>query len=95
MRKMGSVLLLIFFCSLALAQEHRAHTAAAAKPATLMTGVGTCITRFRPRTRRHNSSSISPRLIYAFNYDEPPAHSGERRNSIQLASPGASPPQSG
>jgi tetratricopeptide (TPR) repeat protein len=68
---MGSVLLLIFFCSLALAQEHPAHTAAAAKPATLMTGVGALhhpVSTKNVQAQQFFDQGL--RLIYAFNHDE-------------------------
>ena len=71
MRKMGSVLLVIFGCALALAQEHAAHMPAAAKPATLMTGVGTL---HHPVSTKHVQAQQffdqGLRLIYAFNHDE-------------------------
>ena len=71
MRKMGSVLLVIFGCVLALAQEHAAHMPAAAKPATLMTGVGTLhhpVSTKNVQAQQFFDQGL--RLIYAFNHDE-------------------------
>jgi tetratricopeptide (TPR) repeat protein len=71
MRKMGSVLLLIFCCALAVAQEHAAPMAAAAKPATLMTGLGTLhhpVSTKNVQAQQFFDQGL--RLIYAFNHDE-------------------------
>jgi tetratricopeptide (TPR) repeat protein len=70
MRKMGSVLLVIFCGALSLAQEHAAH-AALDKPAALMTGVGTL---HHPVSTKNTQAQAffdqGLRLIYAFNHDE-------------------------
>ncbi|HZS96042.1 MAG TPA: hypothetical protein VFA40_04645 [Terriglobales bacterium] len=71
MRKMGFVLLVIFGCVFALAQEHAAHMAAPAKPATLMTGVGTLhhpVSTKNVQAQQFFDQGL--RLIYAFNHDE-------------------------
>jgi len=71
MRKMGFVLLVLFGCVFALAQEHAAHMAAPAKPATLMTGVGTLhhpVSTKNVQAQQFFDQGL--RLIYAFNHDE-------------------------
>ncbi len=71
MRKMGFVLLVMFACTLALAQEHAAHMAAPAKSATLMTGVGTLhhpVSTKNVQAQQFFDQGL--RLIYAFNHDE-------------------------
>jgi tetratricopeptide (TPR) repeat protein len=70
MRKMGSLLLVMFCCALVVAQEHNAHPAAA-KPATLMTGLGTLhhpVSTKNPQAQEFFDQGL--RLIYAFNHDE-------------------------
>ena len=70
MRKMGSVWCVILCSAFGLAQEHAAH-AAATKPATLMTGVGTL---HHPVSTKNAQAQAffdqGLRLIYAFNHDE-------------------------
>src|SRR5580704_3831324 len=71
MRKMGFVLLVIFGCVFALAQEHAAHMAAPAKPATLMTGLGDLhhpVSTKNQQAQQFFDQGL--RLIYAFNHDE-------------------------
>ena len=71
MRKMGFVLLVMFGCTLALAQEHAAHMAAPAKSATLMTGFGTLhhpVSTKNVQAQQFFDQGL--RLIYAFNHDE-------------------------
>jgi len=71
MRKMGFVLFVICCCALAVAQEHAAHNTAAAKPATLMSGLGTL---HHPTSTKNVQAQQffdqGLRLIYAFNHDE-------------------------
>jgi tetratricopeptide (TPR) repeat protein len=67
---MGFVLLVVFGCAFALAQEHPAHMAAA-KPATLMTGFGTLhhpVSTKNMQAQQFFDQGL--RLIYAFNHDE-------------------------
>jgi tetratricopeptide (TPR) repeat protein len=69
MRKMGSVLLVIVWSTFAIAQ-HAAH-APAAKPATLMTGLGTLhhpVSTKNVQAQQFFDQGL--RLIYAFNHDE-------------------------
>ena len=71
MRKMGFVLLVTFCCALAVAQEHTAHDTAAAKPATLMSGLGTLhhpVSTKDVQAQQFFDQGL--RLIYAFNHDE-------------------------
>jgi tetratricopeptide (TPR) repeat protein len=71
MRKMGSVLLVIFCGVFALAQEHGAHASAAVKPAALMTGLGTIhhpVSTKNVQAQQFFDQGL--RLIYAFNHDE-------------------------
>src|ERR1700740_3848865 len=71
MRKMGFVLLVICCCALAVAQEHAAHDTAAAKPATLMSGLGTLhhpVSTKNVQAQQFFDQGL--RLIYAFNHDE-------------------------
>src|SRR5580700_4598534 len=70
MRKMGSLLLIMCCCAIVIAQEHNAHPAAA-KPATLMTGIGTLhhpVSTKNPQAQQFFDQGL--RLIYAFNHDE-------------------------
>jgi tetratricopeptide (TPR) repeat protein len=70
MRKMGSVLLMIFCSVLVAAQEHAAHSAPA-KPATLMTGLGNLhhpVSTKNAQAQQFFDQGL--RLIYAFNHDE-------------------------
>src|ERR1700757_2763886 len=70
MRKMRSVLLVIFCSALACAQEHAAH-ATGPKPATLMTGLGTLhhpVSTSNAQADQFFDQGL--RLIYAFNHDE-------------------------
>jgi len=70
MRKMGSLLLIMCCCAIVIAQEHNAHPAAA-KPATLMTGIGTLhhpVSTKNPQAQKFFDQGL--RLIYAFNHDE-------------------------
>jgi tetratricopeptide (TPR) repeat protein len=70
MRKMGSILLVIFCCAVVWAQEHAAH-AAASKPATLMTGMGNLhhpVSTKNVQAQQFFDQGL--RLIYAFNHDE-------------------------
>jgi tetratricopeptide (TPR) repeat protein len=70
MRKMGSLLLVMCCCAMVVAQEHNAHPAAA-KPATLMTGLGTLhhpVSTKNPQAQQFFDQGL--RLIYAFNHDE-------------------------
>jgi len=71
MRKMGSVLLVLCLCTAAIAQTHAAHTEAVAKPATLMTGVGTLhhpVSTKNAQAQQFFDQGL--RLIFAFNHDE-------------------------
>src|SRR5258707_2541372 len=71
MRKMGSVVFVIFCCAFAVAQEHAAPMAAAAKPATLMSGLGTLhhpVSTKSVQAQQFFDQGL--RLIYAFNHDE-------------------------
>jgi tetratricopeptide (TPR) repeat protein len=71
MRKMGSVLLVMFWSALAIAQQHAAHSAPAAKPATLMTGLGSLhhpVSTKNVQAQQFFDQGL--RLIYAFNHDE-------------------------
>jgi tetratricopeptide (TPR) repeat protein len=68
---MGFVLLVTFCCALAVAQEHTAHDTAAAKPATLMSGLGTLhhpVSTKDVQAQQFFDQGL--RLIYAFNHDE-------------------------
>jgi tetratricopeptide (TPR) repeat protein len=70
MRKMGSVLLVMFYCVFGFAQEHGAH-AATPKPATLMTGLGNLhhpVSSKNVQAQQFFDQGL--RLIYAFNHDE-------------------------
>src|SRR5580704_17114840 len=70
MRKMGSLLLIMCCCAIVVAQEHNAHPTAA-KPATLMTGIGTLhhpVSTKNPQAQKFFDQGL--RLIYAFNHDE-------------------------
>jgi tetratricopeptide (TPR) repeat protein len=70
MRKMGSVLLVMFLSAVVVAQEHAAHPAAP-KPATLMTGVGNLhhpVSTKNVQAQQFFDQGL--RLIYAFNHDE-------------------------
>jgi tetratricopeptide (TPR) repeat protein len=71
MRKIFFSLLLGGLCSTSLAQDHMAHDAAPAKPATLMSGLGD----LHHPTSTQNAEAQKffdqgLRLIYAFNHDE-------------------------
>jgi len=71
MRFTGSVLLVMLCSALALAQEHAAHSAPAAKPATLMTGLGNLhhpVSTKNQQAQQFFDQGL--RLIYAFNHDE-------------------------
>jgi tetratricopeptide (TPR) repeat protein len=71
MRKICSVLLVLCVCTAATAQTHAAHTEAAAKPATLMTGVGTLhhtVSTKNAQAQQFFDQGL--RLIFAFNHDE-------------------------
>ncbi|MGH9538812.1 MAG: hypothetical protein ACRD3H_12860 [Terriglobales bacterium] len=64
-----SVLLTLFLCGAVFAQEHHAH--AAAKPATLIPGLGDLhhpVTTKNPQAQQFFDQGL--RLIYAFNHDE-------------------------
>jgi tetratricopeptide (TPR) repeat protein len=68
---MGSVLLVLCLCTAAIAQTHAAHTEAVAKPATLMTGVGTLhhpVSTKNAQAQQFFDQGL--RLIFAFNHDE-------------------------
>jgi len=70
MRKIGSLLLVMCACAIVVAQEHNAHPAAA-KPATLMNGLGTLhhpVSTKNPQAQQFFDQGL--RLIYAFNHDE-------------------------
>src|SRR5246127_4277295 len=70
MRKMSSVLLVVFGSALACAQEHAAH-AAGPNPATLMTGLGNLhhpVSTSNAQAQQFLDQGL--RLIYAFNHDE-------------------------
>src|SRR5580704_15144288 len=70
MRKMGSLLLIMCCCAIVVAQEHNAHPTAA-KPATLMTGIGTLhhpVSTKNAEAQKFFDQGL--RLIYAFNHDE-------------------------
>ena len=70
MRKMGPVLLVMLWCGMAAAQEHAAHPPAA-KPATLMTGLGNLhhpVSSKNAEAQEFFDQGL--RLIYAFNHDE-------------------------
>ena len=70
MRKIGSLLLVMCACAIVVAQEHSAHPAAA-KPATLMNGLGTLhhpVSTKNPQAQQFFDQGL--RLIYAFNHDE-------------------------
>jgi len=70
MRKIGSLLLVMCACAIVVAQEHNAHSAAA-KPATLMNGLGTLhhpVSTKNPQAQQFFDQGL--RLIYAFNHDE-------------------------
>ena len=67
---MGSVLLVVFCSAVMVAQQHAAH-AAAAKPATMMTGIGDL--HHPVSTKNADAQAFFDqglRLIYAFNHDE-------------------------
>ena len=69
MRGLGSVLLTFSLCVTTLAQNHSAH--AAAKPATLMSGISDLhhpVTTSNPEAQKFFDQGL--RLIYAFNHDE-------------------------
>jgi len=69
MKKIGSALLVLFWCAFAVAQQH-AHSAAP-KPATLMTGVGSLhhpVSTKNVQAQQFFDQGL--RLIYAFNHDE-------------------------
>jgi len=71
MRITGSVLLVMLCSALALTQEHAAHSAPAAKPATLMTGLGNLhhpVSTKNQQAQQFFDQGL--RLIYAFNHDE-------------------------
>jgi tetratricopeptide (TPR) repeat protein len=70
MRKMGSVLLVVFCSTLMVAQQHAAHSAPA-KPATLVTGLGNLhhpVSTKNVQAQQFFDQGL--RLIYAFNHDE-------------------------
>src|ERR1700739_904181 len=70
MRKIGSLLLVMCACAIVVAQEHNAHSAAA-KPATLMNGLGTLhhpVSTKNPQAQQFFDQGL--RLIFAFNHDE-------------------------
>ena len=70
MRKIGSVLLVIFCSALLIAQEHAAH-ATPAKPAALMAGIGNLhhpVSTKNAQAQQFFDQGL--RLIYAFNHDE-------------------------
>ena len=56
MRKIGSVLLVIFCSALLIAQQHAAH-ATPAKPAALMAGIGNLHHPSRPKMYKPSNSS--------------------------------------
>jgi tetratricopeptide (TPR) repeat protein len=69
MKKISSALLVVFWCAFAVAQQHQ-HTAAA-KPATLMTGLGNLhhpVSTKNAQAQQFFDQGL--RLIYAFNHDE-------------------------
>jgi tetratricopeptide (TPR) repeat protein len=69
MKKMGSALLTLLWCALAIAQPHASHSAA--KPATLMTGLGNLhhpISTKNAQAQQFFDQGL--RLIFAFNHDE-------------------------
>ena len=71
MRKIGSVLLVMCWSALAVAQQHAAHSALAPKPATLMTGLGSLhhpVSTKNVQAQQFFDQGL--RLIYAFNHDE-------------------------
>ena len=70
MRKMGSVLLVVFCSAFMVAQQHAAHSAPV-KPATLMTGLGNLhhpVSTKNVQAQQFFDQGL--RLIYAFNHDE-------------------------
>ncbi len=70
MRKIGSVLLVIFCSALLIAQEHAAH-ATPAKPAALMAGIGNLhhpVSTKNVQAQQFFDQGL--RLIFAFNHDE-------------------------
>jgi tetratricopeptide (TPR) repeat protein len=71
MRKMGSVLLVLFWCAFTAAQQRHAAHSAAPKPAPLMTGLGH---HHHPIATKNGQAQQffdqGLRLIYAFNHDE-------------------------
>ena len=69
MRYLGSLLLTFSLCFTTLAQNHSTHMAA--KPATLMSGIGNLhhpVTTSNPDAQKFFDQGL--RLIYAFNHDE-------------------------
>jgi tetratricopeptide (TPR) repeat protein len=71
MKKMGSVLLVMCACGLAVAQQHAAHSALAPKPATLMAGIGNLHHPVSTKTiPAQQFFDQGLRLIFAFNHDE-------------------------
>jgi len=71
MRKIGSVLLVMCWSALAVAQQHAARSALAPKPATLMTGLGSLhhpVSTKNVQAQQFFDQGL--RLIYAFNHDE-------------------------
>ncbi len=70
MRKIGSVLLVMFWSAFAVGQ-HAAHSAPVRKPATLMTGLGSLhhpVSTKNVQAQQFFDQGL--RLIYAFNHDE-------------------------
>ena len=70
MRKMGPILLVVRVCARTSAQQPTSH-ACAAKPATLMTGLGNLhhpVLVGNPEAQQSFDQGL--RLIYAFNHDE-------------------------
>ncbi len=69
LRNVGLILIALVICVPALAQSHSAH--AAAKPATLMSGLGDLehpVTTASPEAQKFFNQGL--RLIFAFNHDE-------------------------
>src|SRR5437868_8740082 len=71
MRKMRPVLLVIFCSAFTWAQQHAAHSAPAAKPATLMTGFGTLhhpVSTKNAQAQQFFDQGL--RYVYAFNHEQ-------------------------